>query len=178
MLICPKNFPFHNQANIDKNLKIIIPTTKWLEEHRPDLEFRFVLSIREDELLCIDEQVRQHVVFLGPVQIAQVPQLYEQSDIMLLPTLLECFSASYAEAMIMKRPILTTDLNFARSLCGEAALYYNATSPEALGKAIARLADDKELCQQLVLNGERQIQTFDTFEQRAEKLIKIIEKIV
>lgn len=162
---------------VHKNLQIIIPATKWLEEHRPDLKFRFVLSIREDELKGIDDQVKRHVVFLGPVQIEQVPQLYEQADIMLLPTLLECFSASYAEAMVMKRPILTTDLNFARSLCGDSALYYEATSPEALGKSIVRLADDKELRHNLVSNGERQLLTFDTFDQRAKKLIQIIETL-
>ena len=44
---------------------------------------------------------------VGGVDIRECPSLYEQCDFMFLPTLLECFSASYAEAMKMRRPILT-----------------------------------------------------------------------
>ena len=158
-----------------KNLKIIIPVTSWLKEHRPNLKFRFVLTIRKEDFPVIGEDIRKHIVFLGPVDISQVPYLYEQSDIMLLPTLLECFSASYAEAMLMKTPILTTDLIFAHGLCGDAALYYEATSYEDLGNSILRLAEDATLRETLVTNGISQISQFDTFEQRAKKMIEIVE---
>ena len=161
-----------------KNLPIIIPTCHYLEEHYPNLNFRFVLTIDglgDDKWQA--EDIKRHVVFLGPVKIQQVPHLYEQCDVMFLPTLLECFSASYAEAMLMKRPILTTDLAFAHGLCGDAALYYEATSPSALGEGIAKLADNPELRTHLVTKGNEQINRFDTFEQRAEKLIRIVESI-
>jgi glycosyltransferase involved in cell wall biosynthesis len=160
-----------------KNLPIIIPTCKYLEERHPNFRFRFVLTVREEDLKGLDERARRHIVFLGPVKIDQVPHLYEQADIMLLPTLLECFSASYAEAMVMKKPILTTNLEFARGVCGQSALYYDATSPEALGEGIVRLATSRELCSQLVENGTNQLALFDTYEQRAEKLIQTVESL-
>ena len=171
MLTVTANYPH-------KNLPIIIPASHYLEEKYPDLKFRFVLTIREQDLPNADECAKRHIVFLGPVKIEQVPYLYEQSDIMFLPTLLECFSASYAEAMVIKKPVLTTDLVFARGLCGDAAFYYDAVSPSALGEAIVCLAEDNVLREQLVANGLKQLQYFDTFEQRAEKLIKIVEEIV
>lgn len=160
-----------------KNLPIIIPTCHYLEEHFPDLSFRFVVTVNEKDMIGLDDCVRKHVVFLGPVKIEQVPYLYEQCDVMFLPTLLECFSASYAEAMVMHRPILTTDLVFARGLCGKAALYYEAVSPEELGKSIVKLSEDMDLRKQLVKEGGEQIKTFDTFTQRAEKLINILDSI-
>lgn len=161
-----------------KNLPIIKPTCQYLEKHYPELRFRFVLTIDgKDDARWQTEEVKRHVVFLGPVKIQQVPNLYAQSDVMFLPTLLECFSASYAEAMVMRKPILTTDLVFARGLCRDAALYYDATSPEALGKAIVQLAEDGSLKEKLVIAGDKQLLAFDTFEQRAEKLIKIVERI-
>ena len=171
MLTVAANYPH-------KNLPIIIPASRYLEEHYPDLKFRFVLTVREQDLPDADECAKRHIVFLGPVKIDQVPYLYEQSEIMFLPTLLECFSASYAEAMVMKKPILTTDLVFARGLCGDAAFYYDAVSPSAIGDAIVHLSEDNALWKRLVANGLKQLQRFDTFEQRAEKLIKIIEEIV
>lgn len=169
MLTVAANYPH-------KNLPIIIPTCHYLEEHYPGLNFRFVVTVNEKDMTGMDDCARKHTVFLGPVKIEQVPYLYEQSDVMFLPTLLECFSASYAEAMLMKRPILTTDLVFARGLCRDAALYFDATSPEELSKAIVRLAEDKGVSSQLVMAGEKQIMTFDTSGQRAEKLIKIVEE--
>ena len=160
-----------------KNLSIIVPTCKYLEEHFPSFKFRFILTIHENELQGLDDCSRRHIVFIGPVKIQQVPYLYEQSDIMLLPSLLECFSASYVEAMVMGKPILTTDLAFARGLCGNAAYYYDAISFKALGNAIKALFEDSHLQIQLIQNGKEQIKKFDTYEERLKKLIRIVESI-
>lgn len=171
MLTVTANYPH-------KNLSIIIPTCHYIEEHCPELNFRFVLTVNEKDMPSVDDCARKHIVFLGPVKIDQVPYLYKQSDIMFLPTLLECFSASYAEAMLMQVPIVTTDLAFARGLCGDAAIYYDATSFEELGKAIVRLSIDNKLKEQLVTAGVKQLLMFDTSELRANKLITIVESIV
>lgn len=159
-----------------KNIRIIIPTILYLSEYFPELKFRFVLTIREDEFLSVSEDIKKHIVFLGSVNISQCPYLYEQCDIMFLPTLMECFSASYPEAMKMGKPILTTDLEFARAICGDAALYYAALSPENLAKSIHKLATNEKLRDDLTKHGIIQLQKFDTFEERTRKLISIIEK--
>ena len=87
------------------------------------------------------------------MDISEVPSLYEQTDIVFQPTLLECFTAVYPEAMRMRRPIVTTDLEFAHGLCGDAALYYSATDPEAASERLIELISNTELRQQLVDNG-------------------------
>ena len=92
------------------------------------------------------------------------------------PSLLECFSANYVEAMKMGLPIITTDLGFARSLCGDAAAYYSATDPAALADAIAELYRSPEYRSRLVEKGKKQSAIFDTYEDRARKLIETIEK--
>lgn len=157
-----------------KNLGIIRPTIAWLREHRPDLRFRFVLTLNEEQLFPLTPVERAHVVLVGPVKIAQVPHLFEQADIMFLPTLLECFSASYAEAMRMKTPILTSDLGFAHSLCADAACYFDATDAADLGRHITACIEQRE---ELVKAGERQLKTFDTAAQRADKLIALTEEV-
>ena len=156
-----------------KNLDIIRPCIEWLAEHQPQLRFRFVLTLHEDKFPLRTALEREHVVLVGPVDIRQVPHLYEQSGVMFLPTLLECFSASYTEAMRMRVPILTTDLGFAHSICAEAACYFEPVSPSDLGRKIARLAADKAYCQQLTEAGTHRLPCFDTFAERAQKLIEI-----
>ena len=52
---------------------------------------------------------------------------------MILPTLLESFSATYIEAMFHGKTILTSDLDFARDVCGEAAFYFDPLNPQSIG---------------------------------------------
>jgi glycosyltransferase involved in cell wall biosynthesis len=125
----------------------------------------------------VPDDVREHFIFLGKVEVNECPNLYEQADIMFMPTLMECFTATYPEAMRMGVPIITTDLDFARGLCGEAACYYDAVSPLAAAEAIYKVAKDKEYATNLVKNGKEQLKKFDNYEQRAEKIIKILEEI-
>lgn len=159
-----------------KNFEILIPVVRVLKEMHPDLLVRFVLTFDENEM-TVPNDVRDSFVFIGKVDVAECPSLYEQCDIMFMPTLLECFTASYPEAMRMEKPIVTTDLEFARGLCGDAACYYSAVDSNAAAEAIHKVATDRDYAKQLVENGKKQLQAFDNYEQRAEKLIKILEAI-
>ena len=96
---------------------------------------------------------------------------------MFMPTLLECFTATYPEAMRMEKPIVTTDLEFARGLCGEAACYYSAVDAKAAAESLYKVATDKKYAEHLVNNGKKQLLSYDNYEQRAEKLVKVLESI-
>ena len=160
-----------------KNLEIIIEVVRIIRNIHPDLHIRFVLTIDEDQM-PIPEDMRSSFVFIGKVDVSECPHLYEQSDIMFMPSLLECFTATYPEAMRMEKPIVTTDLEFARGLCGEAACYYSAVDPYDAAEALYKVATDKAYARQLVDNGKRQLAKFDNYEQRTDKLIKVLEQIV
>ena len=159
-----------------KNLKIMIPVAEYLEQKYPSFHFRFVLTCDENAI-PVPEKIKNHFVFTGKIDFAECPNLYEQTDIMFMPTLLECFTATYPEAMRMDVPIVTTDLEFAHGLCGEAACYYSAIVPQAAAETIYQVATDKEYAHQLVENGKKQLLKFDNYNQRADKLIKILEEI-
>ena len=73
--------------------------------------------------------------------VENCPKLYNQADAMFLPTLLETFSASYPEAMKMERPILTSDLDFAKDICGDAALYFNPLDSYDIANKIKTIND-------------------------------------
>lgn len=158
-----------------KNLSIIVPCIRILKSKYPGLKFRFILTIREEEYIPLTEEEREYLLFLGPVRINQCPGLYQQADAMFLPSLLECFSASYAEAMRMRKAIITTDLGFAHSLCRDAAEYYEATSASALADSIYKVATDRLYYDHLLSLGDQQLKEFDTYEERTRKLIEIME---
>lgn len=159
-----------------KNFEILIDVAKLLKDLMPDFKVRFVLTFNENEM-PVPEGIRDYFYFIGKVDVSECPYLYEQSDIMIMPTLMECFTATYPEAMRMEKPIVTTDLEFAHGLCGNAACYYSAVDPKEAAKAIYKVTTDKEYAANLVANGKEQLKKFDNYEQRADKLIKILEEI-
>ena len=160
-----------------KNLDISVGVARILKQKHPEFKFRFVMSIKEEDLPSYDQSLAEHFVFMGGVAIEECPSLYEQCDVAFVPTLIECFTAMYAEAMRMGLPIVTTDLPFARGLCSEAALYYQPLSAEDAAESIYLLATDSKLRKDLIDKGENQIQEFDNNEQRARKIIAYCEDI-
>ncbi len=158
-----------------KNLPITLAIARIWKKQHPDFNFRFVLTVEASELPPIDEALQSHFVLLGKVSITECPALYQQCDIMFLPSLLECFSATYPEAMKMRCPIVTTDMEFAHGLCGDAALYYSPTSAEEAANTLYTLAKDEALQAKLMEAGTAQLSNFDNYNQRSEKLIHILE---
>ena len=151
--------------------------TKILRAKHPDFSFRFVLTLKPEELEGYDDSIKDNLVFIGRVKIEECPSLYSQSDIMWMPTLLECFSGTYAEAMRMKKPIITTDMGFARGTCGEAAVYYSPLAAMEAADTIYNVATNQDLYNTMVNKGTEQLKSFNNSEERASLLIKYLEEI-
>ncbi len=160
-----------------KNLPISVEIAEILNREHPNFKFRFVFTIDACQFPEIPERLKKHFLFIGRVDIAECPSLYEQADIMFQPTLLECFTATYPEAMKMCRPIVTTDIEFARGLCGDAAVYYSPLSAIDAANAIYSVATNETLRNKLISEGEKQLTMFDDYTKRTEKLISIMQKI-
>jgi glycosyltransferase involved in cell wall biosynthesis len=161
-----------------KNLRIIPQLVYCLFKKNKSFKFRFVLTIKEEQMdQKLDNNTKEHLLFIGKVSINQCPYLYEQSDYMFLPTLLECFSASYAEAMYMKKPILTSDLGFAKGLCCDAAIYFNPLSAEDIANKIVMLSENRDLQKKFIDNGLSQLEKYDNYKERTKKYLEIIENM-
>jgi len=114
-----------------KNLEIFLKVAE--EIRKKKLPFLIILSLDKKEcraanslLTKIKKQELEDVILnVGSVQMKNVPALYKQCDALLLPTLLESFSGTYVEAMYHKKPIFTSDMDFAKEVCGDAAFYFN-----------------------------------------------------
>ena len=161
-----------------KNLNISIDISEILIKKHPDFQFRFVFTINESEFPILQEHLKEHFFFTGKIDISQCPKAYQQSDIMFQPTLMECFTATYPEAMKMGLPIITTDLDFAHGLCGDAALYYSPLSAEDAAEKIYYVATNEEVRSQLIEKGYQQLLQYDNYEERTNKLLKILEELV
>lgn len=158
-----------------KNMEIAIDTAKIMKHEHPRFKFRFVLTMSPSDFPPLSEDLQECFLFLGRVDIADVPFLYKQSNISFQPTLLECFTATYPEAMRMKIPIVTTDIEFAHGLCGDAAAYYSPLDAVDCAKVIYQVANDLSYQKELAEKGIKQLEKFDTSSARASKLIRLVE---
>lgn len=159
-----------------KNFEIINDVIPYLKEDQFQYEFHITIN-NEDYHRTFKGQekwVKNH----GHVFAKDCPKLYNESDAMFLPAHLECFSASYPEAMIMERPILTSDLSFAHTVCKDAALYFDNLDPKNIADTIKKLFHDEELCKNLVGKAKERLNIFDDSRGQAEKYIKICKDIL
>ena len=161
-----------------KNLEIINEVVPILLE-KGCKNVKFVLTLPTDIFLKVFKPlVREYIINVGPVAVKDCPLLYSECDAAFLPTLLECFSANYPEAMKMKKPIITSELGFARTICGDAALYFDPLNPKEIADTIIKLMDDETLGEKLVLNGSKRLLSFDSATQRAKKYLNICKHLV
>ena len=110
---------------------------------------------------------------VGPIKLEEAPSLYNECDAMFLPTLLECFSASYAESMVMGKPVITTNMGFSRTVCKDAAIYFDPVDPSDISEKIRLLANSDILQKKIVENGKKRMQTFGSSVERTKEYLTI-----
>ncbi|MBW9276331.1 MULTISPECIES: glycosyltransferase [Bacteroides] len=159
-----------------KNLEIIrLIVDKLRENDIKDIQFVLTISPSDYEKIFGIDYVEE-VKNVGPVIASECPSLYNDCDAVFLPSLLECFSANYPEAMIMKKPILTSDLPFARTVCGNAALYFTPLNVMDAVDKILLIYHDDDCVRNLLLFSELKLREFPLPCERAHLYLEICEK--
>lgn len=168
-----------------KNLEIIPYVADALRKIAPHMKFLFRLTLPKNEMpwkhirqIANKLGVGECVENIGPQKPIDGPRLYKCSDALFLPTLLEVFSANYPEAMCMRRPIITTDMEFARDICCNAAKYFKPDDPYDAAMAIIDVAKDERLRKELVKNGEQRLLDFGRPESKLARIVEIMELMV
>lgn len=161
-----------------KNLEILNDIVSRLRD-RSIKDISFTMTLPESDFeRTIRTENRPWVRNLGPQAPEDCPKLYRQSDAVFLPTLLECFSANYVEAMAMQRPILTTDLGFAHTVCRDAATYFEPLSGANALEKILELRHDPHLRRRLVDSGRQELGRFDSAAGRASAYLDLCQRLI
>jgi glycosyltransferase involved in cell wall biosynthesis len=171
-LILLSTYYFH------KNFQIINKIIDNFNENQKN-NIRFVLTLSNSDFeAVITEENRKYVYNVGVLIPDDCPKLYIESDAVFLPTLLECFSATYAEGMKMGLPIITTDLSFAHTVCGKAAVYYSPLDAKDAARKIILIKNDIKLKSRLIENGKLQLNQFNSSKRRAKMFLDICKELI
>ncbi|MDX1962981.1 MAG: glycosyltransferase [Pirellulales bacterium] len=168
-----------------KNLQVLPRIAAELKRIMPERSFEIVLTLPPDgpdwqnlqsaaAALNVADRLTNH----GPIPVSQGPELFSQCDFLLLPTVLETFSATYPESMAMGLPIVTSDLDFARDICGPAALYFPPRDANAAVGQIVKLLRDEALWNSLVQAGKERLKNFPEPGERSEAYLDVLRKLL
>ncbi len=149
-----------------KNLEIIPFVAAHLRV-KFNIDAEFILTIptgseiaKSIEVMAKQLHVSDMICNIGKINLETCLEWYKRSNLVFLPSLLEVFSATYVEAFAMKRPIVTTDLDFARDVCGDAAVFFESGSSEDAANRIAELCENSELQLEMVKRGSERLGSF------------------
>lgn len=160
-----------------KNFEIIPKTIEALKLKGIN-NVRFVVTLPDNLFnIAFGQNPPKEIINVGFIPTLEGASLYKECDFMFLPTLLECFSASYAEAMVMKKPILTSDLGFAHTVCNDAAIYFNPDDANDVADKIIYLMNSPEKQSDLITKGLAQLKQFGSAEDRAREVLKACKQL-
>lgn len=132
-----------------KDVRCIITITAQQHKNAP----KFLQDIKKYNL-------QEHIVNVGPLDEQQLAGYFYNCNALFFPSLLESFSSTHLEAMYFELPILTSELDFGRFACDNAAIYFDPWSDEDAKDKILMLKNNHELKEQLIENGKNRVSSF------------------
>ncbi|WP_312751126.1 glycosyltransferase [Psychrobacter sanguinis] len=156
-----------------KNLNILPYIAQSLELNH-NLKVHFYTTLNNEEWSTKSIFFKTHVSTTGSLRPDQCPSFYQQVDGVIFPSLLECFSATPLEAMVMEKPLFASNRNFVRDVCQNHAIYIDPLDADDIAYKIAEYfkpgTENKaklRLAKEYALN-------FSSAEERAIKYLEII----
>ena len=148
-----------------KNLEILIPLAQKIRQR--NLAYKIIITIEKKHgtgaarfLKTIQKEKLDNVIInTGEVPSNAIPDLYQKADACLFPTLLESYSAFYAEAIFFNKPMFTSCRPFAREICKDTAFYFDPFDAEDILNVIDGAYSKNEIMEEKkakikVLKGE------------------------
>lgn len=143
--------------------------------------WRFVVTLdpesevwREAERSAAKLGVAKRIQNVGVVSIEECAKLYSTASLLIHPSLLEVFSATYLEAMLANVPLLVSDRPFAREICGDAALYFDPLSPASAAVQIRKIFSDGDLRRNLTNAGAKRHELYPSADEKNAMLAELV----
>jgi glycosyltransferase involved in cell wall biosynthesis len=124
------------------------------------------------EALRLQEAVR----FIGPVPLAELPQLYSSASAFLFPSLYEGFGLPPLEAMACGTPVVGSTTSSLPEVLGEAALYVDPLDVIGWAEAVQRVLEDEDLARDLRTRGIERAACF-RWEDAAARYVELYRRV-
>ena len=118
------------------------------------------------------------VSFTGRLTKEELARQYSRAEIAVVPSLYEGFGFPASEAMACGVPVIASSGGALPEVVGDAGILVPPGEPGPLAEAIKRLLKDKQLQQKLGEAGRRRVQQEFSWEQAANKTVKVYQELL
>jgi glycosyltransferase involved in cell wall biosynthesis len=127
--------------------------------------------------LVAELSLASNVVELGSVPYHLLHHVYRACDLYVTPAYVETFAHPLVEAMAAGLPVIASDLEVHREVCGDAALYFPKFSPESLAETIFSAARSPEMLQKMSQQGLEHSTNF-SWQKHVGQIVEIAEQLI
>ncbi len=118
----------------------------------------------------------ERVVFTGRLSDEEIVALYAHAGALLFPSLYEGFGIPPLEAMFLGCPVLSSNIEPAREVCGDAAIYFDPNDATDMVKAIDHLTANPDLRGEMIARGHTRVAAF-SWDRSASALLKAVSDL-
>lgn len=126
-----------------------------------------------EDVLLID----RYIEFLGSLRSDDLQRAYDCCHALANLADLESFSNNYMESWLVGRPILASDRDFARSICGDSAIYAEPHDPASVLEGLKVLASGAIDLAPMLDDGRRRLAALPTMQERLNRIAKLIKAL-
>jgi glycosyltransferase involved in cell wall biosynthesis len=110
-----------------EGLPVKVVVTSWLDRGPKACSDSDRVLIEENDLVRAG-----YLALVGPKYGEDLLNLYRSVDACIFPSICESFGHPLVEAMALAKPLICSDLPFAREICGDYPVYVDPNRPESL----------------------------------------------
>jgi glycosyltransferase involved in cell wall biosynthesis len=160
--------PYLIRAFRARGVSLTVHFTATYDDSRLSIEFR---------QLAEELEVMNSIKMVGAISKGEIPKVYQGVDIVFLLSRLESFSNNIIESWFFRRPIVVSDLEWARAICKEAAIYVPRNSPDEIANEVLEFINNKDRLEKLEINVEKELQSYPSISQRITEEFSLIRRL-
>jgi hypothetical protein len=119
ILFYPTSLSFH------KNIAFLFNLARIINDLKLPVKFKITTNKKDLEKIYPDLKLCNSIELCGFLSHKEVLQQLQDSHFLFFPSLLESYGLPLVEAMSLTKPILVSDLDYAKVLCDDSADYFN-----------------------------------------------------
>lgn len=156
-----------------KNLDVLPKVAQSLKLNH-NLSVHFYTTLNDEEWSKRSSLFKKHVSTVGLLSPEECPSFYQQIDGVIFPSLLECFSATPLEAMVMEKPLFASDRGFIRDVCHNYAIYIDPLDADDIALKIANYFLSDSINTNQLKEAKEHAFNFSSAKSRAANYLEII----
>ncbi len=161
-----------------KNISRLIEAFSKIEKKDIDLVIVGKKGWLYEQILATPKKldIEKRVKFLDFVTNEDLPSLYRNAQVFVLPSLYEGFGLPVLEAMKYGCPVITSNISSLPEAGGDAAVYVNPEDVNDITEKINKVLRDESLRKEMIKKGENQVKKF-SWEKTAKQTLSALEEL-